>query len=420
MMASVIQCRQLLLSLVTSFAVITPIVANDWPEFRGPTRDGISTATNVPTQWNTTENVAWQTEIPGKGWSSPTLVGGRIYLTTATGEEDNLSLRAICIDATAGNILWDVELFQPSSEIAGQKHGKNGLASPSPIVADGRVYAHFGHMGSAALDLEGNILWQQTGIQYDPQHGCGGSPVLIDGVLVFSCDGLDTQHIVGLDALTGDIRWKTPRNTAAIKTFSISTPQTINIDGQSQVVSPGSGFVGSYDPADGRELWRVDYGEGFSVIPRPVYALGRLYLATGFGRTLLLAIDPHGASGNATESHLTWQHSKSAPNTPSVIVVGEEIYFVSDNGVASCLDAHSGEVHWTKRLGGNYSASPIAAEGRLYFTNEDGVTRVISAAIEYELLETNDLEDRTFASLTPDNGKLYIRTESKLWCIGQD
>jgi len=418
-MASVIRWKILFLVLTSVVAVTSPISANDWPEFRGPTRDGISTATDVPTKWSTAENVAWQTEIPGKGWSSPTLVDGRIFLTTATGEEDDISLRALCINAVDGNILWNVELFQPSSEIADQKHDKNGLASPSVMAAEGRVYVHFGHMGTAALDLKGNILWRQTGIHYDPRHGCGGSPVLIDDVLAFSCDGLDTQHIVGLDTKTGDIRWKTPRNTTAIKTFSFSTPQTIQIDGQSQIISPGSGFVGSYDPADGRELWRVDYGEGYSVVPRPVYALGQLFLATGFDRPLLLAINPHGASGNATESHLTWQHSKGAPNTPSVVVVGEEIYFVSDAGVASCLDAHSGEVHWTKRLGGKYSASPIAAEGRIYFTSEEGVTSIIRANTEYELLETNDLEDRTFASLTPDNGKLYIRTESNLWCIEQ-
>ena len=417
-MTSVIRCKRVFLALAFCFVPIGISLAEDWPEFRGPSRDGISNATNVPTKWSTSENITWQTEIPGKGWSSPTLVDGRIFLTTAIEEGDNISLRALAVDAASGDLVWNVELFQPSPEIASQKHGKNGLASPTAIVDQGRVYVHFGHMGTAALDVEGNILWRQTEVNYEPRHGCGGSPVLIDGVLAFSCDGLDSQRVVALDAATGDIRWTTPRNTTAIKTFSFSTPQTIHVDGQSQIVSPGSGFVGSYAPSDGSELWRVDYGEGYSVVPRPVYALGKLFLASGFDRPILLAINPQGAKGNATESHLQWQHIKGAPNTPSVVVVGDEIYFVSDNGVASCLDAHSGKVHWTKRLGGNFSASPIAAEGRIYFTSEEGVTSIVRASTDYELLETNDLEDRTFASLTPDDGKLFIRTESKLWCVG--
>ena len=415
--------RFLLLFLLHLLAAtyIPSIAAADWPEFRGPTRDGISTNVDVPSAWSDTENIAWKQEIPGHGWSSPVLVDGRIYLTTATGdiETDDLSLRALCVRADDGHILWDVEIVRPDAEAAGKKHGKNGLASPTPIVNQGKVYVHFGHLGTAALDLDGNILWRQTDIKYDPRHGNGGSPVLVGRALVFSCDGLDTQNIVALDRATGKVLWKTPRNTSAFKTFSFSTPQVIEVAGQQQVISPGSGLVAAFDPQDGTEIWRVNYGEGFSVVPRPVFAHGRLYLATGFMRPSLLVINPQNARGDATESNIVWQHNRGVPNTPSMLVVGDEIYFVSDRGVASCLDANTGEVHWSERLGGNFSASPIFAAGRIYFTNEDGKTSILRPGVEYDLLATNDIGERTFASLAPADGTLYLRSESHLWRIGR-
>ena len=412
--------RQLLLCCL--MAACFPAAASaDWPEFRGPTRDGISTDVEVPVEWSATENIVWKQEIPGSGWSSPVLVEGRIYLTTATGEiqTDNLSLRALCVDGSDGRMIWDFEIFQPSEEVAALKHGKNGWASPTPIVAGGRVYVHFGHMGTAALDLDGKVLWQQTGVKYNPRHGNGGSPVLVGDNLVFSCDGLDTQHVVALNRDSGAIRWKTPRNTSAAKPFSFSTPQTIEVDGRQQVVSPGSGLVAGFDPSSGSEIWRVNYGEGFSVVPQPVYAHNRLYLASGFARPSLLVIDPHAASGDSTDSNIVWRHSRGVPNTPSLLVVGDEVYFVADNGVASCLDAHTGKVHWTKRLGGNFSASPIFTEGRLYFTNEEGKTYVIRQGVEYDLLAINDLGERTFASPATVDGALIFRSESHLWRIGK-
>jgi outer membrane protein assembly factor BamB len=192
----------------------------------------------------------------------------------------------------------------------------------------------------------------------------------------------------------------------------------IDVDGRQQIISPGSGMVGAYDPRDGREVWRVNYGEGFSVVPRPVFANGFVYLTSGFMRANLLAIDPRGARGDATDSHVVWKYDRGVPTTPSPLVAGDEIYFVSDNGVATCLDARSGEVHWSERLGGGFSASPVAAEGRVYFVNEAGVTYVVRAAVEFELLATNDLGEPSLASPAVDDGAIYLRTESHLWRIG--
>lgn len=412
---------RIVLSLAAALSLLSTASAGDWPEFRGPTRDGVSTAANVPTNWNATENVKWKQAIPGNGWSSPALVDGKLYLTTATGtaEGGDVSLRALCLDAVDGRILWDEEVLRPDAEAAGTMHDKNSLASPTPIVADGRLYVHFGHMGTAALDRDGNMLWQQADINYAPMHGNGGSPALVDDLLVFSCDGTDEQFVVALDRATGEVRWKQSRNSTAERPFSFSTPLVIEVEGVKQVISPASGYVGAYDPQDGREIWRVNYGDGFSVVPRPVYAHGLLYVSTGFMRPSLLAIDPMGAAGDATETNVVWKHDKGVPNTPSLLVAGDEIYFVSDRGVASCLDARTGAEHWSERLGGGFSASPVYADGRVYFTDEEGTTHVVRADTEYELLATNELGERSLASPVPDDGTIYIRTEGFLRRIGE-
>lgn len=393
--------------------------AADWPQFRGPTGNGISTATNVPQKWSAIEHVAWKQAIPGSGWSSPVLSRGNLYLTTATDlGMGAASLRALCLDAADGHTVWDVELFKPEPSALKEHHSKNGVASPTPIVASDRIYVHFGHLGTAALDLKGNVLWRQNQLAYKPRHGNGGSPVLVGKLLIFSCDAMVDPFVVALDCDNGQVRWKTPRNTTAVKTFSFSTPTVIELDGATQVISPGSGFVGAYDPQDGREIWRVRYGEGYSVVPRPVYANGLLFLASGFDKPVLLAIDPKGATGDATDAHVPWQTAKGAPLTPSMIVVNDELYAVSDNGVATCFDTRTGNVHWTKRLGGDFSASPVFAEGRIYFQNEAGVTYVVKAGTTYELLATNDIGERTLASPAVADKAIFLRSESHLWRIG--
>ena len=180
--------------------------------------------------------------------------------------------------------MWNVEVFRPEPSAAQQAHTKNSLASPTPIIEADRLYVHFGHMGTAALDLDGNILWRQTTLNYRPVHGNGGSPVVVDDALVFNCDAEEDPFVVALDSATGEVRWKTQRNTSAKKTFSFSTPTVIEVDGEQQVISAGSGLVAAYVPQDGREIWRVSYGEGYSVVPRPVFADGSAFCHLGFRR----------------------------------------------------------------------------------------------------------------------------------------
>jgi outer membrane protein assembly factor BamB len=394
------------------------LAAHDWPEFRGPTAQGHSPATNVPTHWSATNQVAWRVAVPGTGWSSPVLAGGRIYLTTAVSQSAGaaLSLQVICLEATSGQTVWTSELLAP--EGGGAAHGKNGHASPTPIVRDGRIYAHFGHLGTVCLDLTGKIRWRQTDLGYSPVHGNGGSPVLVGDRLIFNGDGAENPFVVALDAKSGEVVWKTPRSTPAKRKFSFCTPLALELNGVTQIISPGSGAVSAYEPAEGRELWRVLYGEGYSVVPRPVFGGGLLFLASGYDRAVVHAIRPTGAQGDVTASNVVWTLAKGAPNTPSMLLLNEELYFVSDAGIASAVEARTGRVHWTERLGGDFSASPIFADGRLYFQNETGTGFVVKPGPTFELLAKNELGERTLASYAVDDGCLFIRTAEHLYRIG--
>ena len=402
-----------------SCSLAADLCASEWRQFRGPTGQGNATATDVPLRWAAASNVRWKAPVTG-GWSSPILSNGRLFVTSAvTKPSSDASLRAVCLDAATGRVGWDVEALTADSKKAEQIHEKNSLASPTPVVDFDRLYVHFGHMGTAAINFDGKVLWRQTALEYSPVHGNGGSPALVDDLIVFGCDGGEAPFLAALDRLSGEIRWKTPRRAKVEKSFSFSTPLVIEVDGKKQIVCPASGLVAGYDPGDGQELWRVRYGEGYSVIPRPVYAHGLLFICTGFNRPQLLAIRPVSHGGDLTATHIAWRHAKGVPNTPSPIVVGDELFFVSDSGVASCLDARTGKVHWSERLGGAFSASPVAAEGRVYFLNEEGTCYVVAADTEYKLLATNELGERTFASPAVADGALFLRSESSVWRIGK-
>jgi outer membrane protein assembly factor BamB len=237
----------------------------------------------------------------------------------------------------------------------------------------------------------------------------------VDDALVVSCDGQDERYVVALDKGTGKQKWKTERPVNAERGFSFGTPLAITVKGKKQVVSPGSDCVCAYDPATGKEIWTVRY-DGYSVIPRPVYGHGLVFVCTGFTTPSLLAIRPDG-NGDVTATHVQWKVRKAVPHTPSPLLVGDELYLVSDNGTASCLDARTGKEHWQKRVGTAFSASPLSADGRIYFQSEDGVATVIKAGRQFEQLARNALGERTFASYAAIDGALFIRTEKHLYRI---
>jgi outer membrane protein assembly factor BamB len=384
--------------------------AEDWPQFRGPDGQGHSTERDLPFEWSDTRNVVWKTAVPGLGWSSPVVSGGRVWLTTATGDRE-VSLRVLAFDVETGRELVNVEVFRIRG--ADAINPKNSHASPTAVLEQDRVYVHFGAQGTAALTTSGEIVWK-TRFPYTSQHGAGGSPILFGDLLVFSCDGADAAFVVALDKRTGKVRWKTSRRYPWDQAYS--TPLVIRVGERQQIVSVGAFRAAAYDPESGREIWRVGYADGFSNVPRPVYGQGLVYIATGFQQPLLLAVRADG-SGDVTRSHVAWTLRRAAPLTPSPLLIGDELYIVNDAGIASCLDARTGDVLWQQRLGGTYSASPLFADGRIYFLSEQGVATVIAPGRTFQSLATNSIDAATLASPAVSAGSLFIRSERHLFRI---
>jgi outer membrane protein assembly factor BamB len=369
-------------------------------------------------EWNATKNVAWKQPLPGEGWSSPVVFQGRIYLTAAVPltSARSYSLRFIALDEATGKQQFDVEIFQEDGSSAPAIHRKNSHASPTPLIADNRVYVHFGHQGTACLDLKGKILWQNRELKYPPVHGAGGTPILVGRALIFSCDGSSDPFIAALDAQTGKLLWKTPRESDAAKKFSFSTPTLITVDGKPQVISPGSNMVCALDPQSGKEIWRVRY-EGYSVIPKPIFGQGLLFVCTGYDKPTLIAVRP-GGQGDLTDTNVVWTATRSVPHTASLLLVDDLLFMVSDDGFGTCLDAKTGSQVWKERLGGNYSASPLYANGLLYFCNEEGTTTVVKAGRQFEKVAENPIEERTLASFAVAGDSLLIRGDKHLFRIG--
>jgi outer membrane protein assembly factor BamB len=383
----------------------------DWPDFRGPDGQGHSTERNLPLEWSETKNVAWKTPIAGLGWSSPVVANGKVWITTAV-EQKGISLRALAFDAVTGKELVNVEVFKIPADRR-DINPKNSWASPTPVLEGDRVYVHFGADGTAALSSSGEILWKAR-FDYQSQHGAGGSPIVFGDLLIFNCDGSDVAFVIALDKNTGKTKWKTNRGLPADQAYT--TPIVIRVGDRDQLISVGAFRARAYDPLTGKEIWRVRYDEGFSNVPRPVFAHGLVFIATGFQQPELLAVRPDG-TGDVTKTHIAWSLKRGAPLTPSPLVVGDELYLVNDGGIASCIDARTGAVVWQQRLGGTYSASPVFADGRIYFLAEQGVTTVIAPGREFRRLATNTLDGGLLASMAISSGSLFLRSDSHLYRI---
>ncbi len=413
-----------LLLLSTSLLAAAPTAPTvpSWPEFRGAGAQGHSEATRLPLTWGPTSHIVWKAPVAGIGWSSPVVVGTRIFLTSAvslSGKEEataDRSLRVISLDSTNGKPVWDVELFQVKSPRA---HRKNSHASPTPIYEDKKLYVHFGHLGTACLDaLTGKTLWSTQEFAYSPVHGNGSSPVLFEDLLIFNADAETEPKVIALDKTTGKMRWTFARQSEAKKKFSFCTPLIIEVNGQKQLITPGSGVVNALNPKDGTEIWRFNYDQGYSVVPRPVYAHGMIYLSSGYDKPVLYAIKVNADSkGDVTASHLAWTIDKAAPHNPSMAVIGDELYFVADNGILSCVDAKTGTVHYSERCTGPISASILVADGKLYLQDEKGLGVVVKPGKTFSVLAKNDLGEHSLASYAVIGSDLLIRTEGNLYRV---
>jgi outer membrane protein assembly factor BamB len=367
-------------------------------------------------EWSDTKNIEWKVPIAGLGWSSPSVHRGVVYLTTAVPKGQGLSLRAMALDGATGKTLWDVEV--KSVEKAPSIHAKNSHASPTPIAGDDAVYVHFGTLGTAKLrPADGQILWLCEELVYPPMHGSGGSPVLRDNKLAIICDGSTNPFVCALDASTGKVAWKTPRSVAARISHSFGTAAVATVEGRAQVLAPGPDHLAAYDLQDGKELWKV-LAPGWSVVPEPILIEDMVIYNHDYDNPELMAVRL-GGQGDVTQSNIVWRSARGAPSTPTPLLIGSELYFVSDNGVASCIDAKTGARHWMERLGGNYSASPVYVNEHVLFLNEDGMATWVKPSKEFSVAGKNQVTGRTFATPAFLKDSMLLRTDEHLLKISK-
>jgi len=401
--------------ILLAFPSVSMPAGQDWPEFRGPERNGHSAAKKLPVVWSETNHVGWKTAIHDVGWSSPVVWGDQIWLTTAT--ENGQQLFAVCVDIRTGKIIHDVKVFEP--ETPEHIASMNSYASPTPAIEAGRVYVHYGTYGTACLDTRaGSILWSRRDLTCDHHEGPGASVMLHENLLCFNVDGRDVQYVIALDKRSGKTVWKTNRSIdytpfSANLRKAFCTPIILEAGGRLQLFSPGAKAMMAYDPRSGEELWKIRYN-GWSVVPRPLFGHGLLYVVTDYDHPELWAVRPDGR-GDVTDTHVVWKETKDMPRTASLLLIGDLLYMVSDDGCALCLEAKTGNRVWRERLKGRYSASPIYGAGRIYFFSERNLTTVIEPGREFKVLAENQLEERVMATPAVSGEGILLRSKTHLY-----
>ena len=418
--------KQFLVWVTAAIAAAAAQVHGQWPQFRGAEGLGTAPAQSLPLTWSETQNVRWKTAIHGQGWSSPVILGGQVWVSTAT--PDGRELSALALDQETGRVVHDLKLF--TVENPQFKHAFNSYASPTPVIEPGRIYVTFGSPGTAAIDTKtGKVLWERRDLDCNHFRGAGSSPILFRNLLIMHFDGSDVQYVVALDKTTGKTVWKTPRSVdfrdlgpdgkpKADGDFrkAFATPHVIEVNGQPLLISLGGKAAYGYDPMTGTERWRLEEHGSHSASTRPVVGHGMIFYPTGFDTPKLFAIRPDG-SGDVSSTHVVWKMARGVPNKPSILLVGEVIYMVNDVGIATAVEAKTGEIVWQSRVGGTFSASPIAAAGRIYLFDEDGKTTVLEAGREFKVLAENQLDNGFMSSPAVAGAALYLRTRTDLYRI---
>ncbi len=417
-------------SILASFALCATAFSatDDWPQYRGPSGDGHSAAKGLPLTFSDGEHVKWKTAIHGRGWSSPVIWSSQIWLTTAT--EDGTALSVVCVDKDSGKVLRDDVIFRVAKPQFCHKF--NSYASPTPVIEDGRIYATFGSPGTACLDTKtGAVLWQRTDFACNHFRGAGSSPIVWGDLLIMNFDGSDTQFIVALDKKTGETVWRTERSVdyrdldkdgkpeaEGDWRKAYGTPHVMMQDGKPVLLSSGAKAHYAYEPATGKEIWRIDDHAHHSAAARPVVGLGMVFIAAGFSQGEVFAVKL-GGQGVLDPSQVVWRVKKSAPNKPSLLLIDDLIYMINDGGIVTCADAKTGEAVWSQRVQGNYSASPIFADGRIYVFSEEGKVAALAPGREFKLLAENKLPDGFMASPAVSGKALLLRTKTHLYRIEQ-
>ena len=385
--------------------------AKYWARWRGPSGQGVVSGTGYPDSWSGTENVKWKVPVPGNGNSSPIVWGDRIFLTT--GYDSGRRLSVVALRRSDGMKLW--ETFAPEGRTP-YGHYKNGHASATPATDGQRVYVSFGTRGLLALDMNGKQVWYRDLGPMDAYHGTAGSPLLYKDRLILYQDQSRNSFIAAFDTRTGKTLWTTPREADV----GWGTPIAVHVVDHDEIIVNGQLQVVAYNPDTGAQLWNCK-GSTFEVIPTPVVGYGMVFCSSGrAGPTL--AIRP-GGKGDVTRTHLAWTSPRGSPFVPSPILYGEHLYMVNDmQSIVTSFEATTGKVMWQNRLGASrregFSASPVAVDGKVFFTNDEGETFVLKAGPTFELLRTNRIGEGTLATPALVDGRWYIRTDRNLFAIG--
>ena len=434
----------LVVSLLSTLALFNTIAdAGNWPQWRGPDGQGISTEKNLPTEWSTTKNIRWKTPIAGRSHSSPIVWGNKIFVTTAIegpvvpgakavkhmmgdkeflhpdsiGADRKHSFKVICLNATTGKILWEQTAFEGTPY--DNRHRKSSFAASTPATDGKYVYAFFGSEGLYAYDMSGKLAWKaDLGKLGTVGMGTGTSPILHDKLVLMQCDedNGEASFIVALDKKTGKEVWKTPRKVQV----SWSTPILVRTAKRAELITSGTEAIVGYDPATGKELWRHK-GVESNAIPSPVANNEVVFLSAGFPAKIVMAIRL-GAAGDLTDSaNVAWKHSKGTAYVPSPILYGDYLYLTTDRGILTCLNAKTGELIYEGGrvpIPATFTASPVAFDGKILLTSEDGDTFMVKAGPKHEILGSNSVGEPVYASPAIADGRIFIRGEKNLYAIG--
>jgi outer membrane protein assembly factor BamB len=420
--------KLLSLSVILYFLIIFQGISqqNSWTHFRGNDLNGIANVDLAPIKWSSDSNIVWKTEIHDKGWSSPVVLGNQIWMTTAL--NDGKEMYAICVDYQTGKIIYDILLFNPDSIY--RKHGINSYATPSPCIEDGFVYINFGRYGTACLNTNnGKVVWQRTDIEFLDIQGPGSSLMLYKNLLIMHCEGIHKQQILALDKATGKTIWQIDRpkkiydKLEPIGKKAYVTPIIVNVNGKDQLISNGSAVCIAYDPNTGEEIWRVVGGID-STISMPFSEDGSIFFYTGFKindedekYVELLAVNPEGI-GDVTETHILWRLETPILQLLTPVVRNGLIYTIDTKSIMMCVDAKSGDIIWSKRVKGKFNASPIYANGNIYFSSTKGDIIVIKEGKQLNIIAENELEGEIWATPVILEGNILIRTSKFLYKIG--
>ena len=446
-----VRIRWIRIFVFLSIAFVSALPAEDWPQWRGPSSNGISSDVGLPERWSATENISWKTSLAGLGASSPIIWGDKVFVTSQTGtapvqqgmkpqlarddqdlasRENPIGGRNMKTALPGGEVTLVVEAFSRADgrrlwkySIAAsgefpELNEKHNLATPTPVTDGKTVYALFGNGQLVALDMEGKPVWSRhLGKEYSPfivAWGHGSSPALYKDLLFVLCDHTRKSYLLALDKSSGKERWQADRGSGRV---AHSTPFIVAGPKGDELIINSSARIDAYNPKNGEILWYAG-SQRQTPVPTPVFHNGLIYMSRGYRNSDFMAIRP-GGRGDVSSTNIVWRVPSGASYVPSILFYDGLLYVTNEVGIVTCTDAETGKQVWRQRLGGIFFASPVAGDGKIYMASETGETFVLKSGREPLILARNNLDERILASPAVSHGKLFLRSDGTLFCIGK-